>query len=140
MNSPFPEDAWKFLTGSSENIKKIAEAVGFTYKKEMHGFIHPVVIALLSPDGKITRYIHVSRYSYGAAYPVTLSPLDLRLSLADASQGKICRSDREALLYCFPHEPASEGKFFTVLKISGITTIFFIVSFLIYLKATSKRI
>jgi protein SCO1/2 len=136
---PFPEDAWKFLIGNTESIKKITDSLGFKYKKDMHGFIHPVVLVILSPDGKIIRYIHVSKYLYGVAYPVTFSPVELKTALSDASQGKISKSYKQPLLFCFPHTPAKENKFFTILKISGIVMILVIILFLMYLIATSKK-
>jgi protein SCO1/2 len=139
IKSPFPEDAWKFLTGNTENIKKITDSLGFKYKKDMHGFIHPVVLVILSPDGKIIRYIHVSKYLYGVAYPVTFPQVELKTALSDASQGKISKSDKQPLLFCFPHTPAKENKFFTILKISGIVMILIIILFLMYLIATSKK-
>ena len=41
INGPFPDDSWNFLTGNGENIRKIAETIGITFRKEVHGFIHP---------------------------------------------------------------------------------------------------
>jgi len=139
INSSVPEDAWKFLTGSSENIRKITEALGFTYIKEIHGFIHPVVLVVLSPDGKITRYIYVSKYHYGVAYPITFTPLDIATALTDASQGKVGTSVIRSILNCFPHEPSGQERFFNLLGIVGIATLILVVSLFIYLLVTTKK-
>jgi protein SCO1/2 len=33
IEKPFPEDAWRFLTGNRENVHKLADAVGFHFKR-----------------------------------------------------------------------------------------------------------
>ena len=140
INKPFPEEAWKFLTGNSENIEKITEALGFKYRKEMHGFIHPVVLVILSPNGKIIQYIYVSKYLYGVSYPITFPPIELKIALSNASQGNIYKTDEQTPLFCFPHKPSQENMFFTVLKISGIIMILILLIFITYLMATSKKV
>ena len=32
INRPFPETAWRFLTGDKDNIKRLSDAVGIRYK------------------------------------------------------------------------------------------------------------
>ena len=81
-------DGWTFLTGDHQNIDRLTDAVGFHYRQDIHGFNHPVVLIFLSPEGKISRYYSVTKYDYGAAYPVTFSSFDLNVALAEAAQGK----------------------------------------------------
>ncbi len=50
VNRPFPADAWRFLSGDRANIEKLCTAVGFTFRKEMDGFAHPMTLIILSPD------------------------------------------------------------------------------------------
>ncbi|MBI5100138.1 MAG: SCO family protein [Nitrospirae bacterium] len=57
-NIPFPDNAWNFLTGKAESIQKFTQAVGFQYKKEDTGFSHPVVLIVVSTEGKIVRYLY----------------------------------------------------------------------------------
>ena len=86
--SAFPEDGWKFLTGDRESIDRLTQAVGFRFRKEIHGFNHPVVLIFLSPEGKISKYLPVTKYAYGADYPITFSSFDLNMALDRGRSGK----------------------------------------------------
>jgi protein SCO1/2 len=139
MNKPFPEDAWKFLTGDAQNIRKISESVGIGYKKVMHGFVHPEVLVFLSPQGKITRYFHVSTSSYGLGYPVMFSAIDFAGAVNDASKGATGSGIKQTPLLCFPHEPEQQAKFFSVLRTFGTATLILIMSLFIYLRFAKKK-
>lgn len=136
---PFPEEAWKFLTGSGESIRRITEAFGFHYRRESHGFIHPEVLVFLSPGGKITGYHYVSKYQYGLEYPVTFSAAELTAGIVNASRGTPAFSIRKTVLYCFPHEPAGQERFFRLLSVTGVVTLLSIAAFFVYLKVTGRK-
>jgi protein SCO1 len=133
----FPADAWKFLTGDEESIHRVAEAIGFKFRKEGHGFVHPSVLTVLSPEGMIAGYINVEKYLYGVAYPVTFSPEELAQAFSAASTGKIITRGRAPLLFCFPHEPEKWGGFYRLLGITGISTLALMGFLLLYLTVTS---
>ena len=135
----FAEDAWTFLVGDQENIDRLTKAVGFTYRKEIHGFNHPVVLIFLSPDGKISQYFKVTKYAYGADYPINFSSFDLNMGLTQAAQGKEVTGLTKALLYCFSHEPPGQSKFFSFLAVVGLVTLAAMAAFFIYLQVTTRR-
>ena len=139
INKPFPEDAWKFLTGDSENIRKLSEAVGIRYKKVMHGFVHPEVLIFLSPQGGITRYFHVATSSYGLGYPVIFSAVDFTGAITDASKGITGSGIKQTPLLCFPHEPEQQAKFFSMLKTFGTATLLLILALFVYLSFANKK-
>lgn len=95
-------DGWRFLTGNQENIHKVTEAVGFHYKwdAQTHQYIHPAGIMILTPQGKIARYF------FGIDY----DPTDIRLSLVEASGGKIATPTDRVLLFCYCYNPIT-GKY-----------------------------
>ena len=107
-------EGWKFLTGSEANIKAVARALGFTYayNEKRDEYVHPAAFVVATPDGVIARYI------YGLEY----HPKTLRLSLIEASQGKIGSSVDRLILYCF-HYDASEGRYapvaMNIMRVSG---------------------
>jgi len=139
LGKPFPEAAWRFLTASKASIDRLTEATGFRFRRDSHGFIHPSVLILLSPQGKIVKYMQVTKYTYGQAYPVTFSPFDLDVALTEAAQGKAVTTVQRAVLYCFAHEPPGLEKFFGILSIVGIVTLAAMAAFFVYLKVTEKR-
>src|SRR3989338_1185495 len=78
MEKKIAPNGWRFLTGTSENIKIITDRTGFAYQKNKDGtFTHTSTLIALSPKGKITRYI------YGNGY----LPLDVKMALMEASKG-----------------------------------------------------
>jgi protein SCO1/2 len=90
---------WHFLTGDAGAIHSLTQSVGFHYRRDpiTQQFIHPAALILLTPEGKI------SRYFFGIEY----DPTDLRLSLVEASHGKIGSLTDEILLFCYHYDPAT---------------------------------
>ena len=123
IHKPFPGDAWRFLTGDRENIRKLTDAVGFHFRRVGEDFEHPVSLMILAPDGKIVRYM------YGAA-PL---PFDLKLALVEASQGKIGPAISKIARFCFSYDPKGQKLVFNTLKVTGTVTLFFAVSFVAFL-------
>jgi protein SCO1 len=134
-----PADAWHFLTADSGNIRRLTESAGFRFRKDIHGFTHPVVLIFLSPEGKISRYFPVAKYEYGGTYPVSFSSFDLNIALAEAREGKPVTELKRAFLYCFSHEPPGQSKFFYFIAVIGVLTLLAMVSFFVYLQVTTKK-
>ena len=109
---------WHFLTGDEPHIKQLADAVGFryAYDPDSKQFAHAAGIMLLTPQGKISRYL------YGVQYPVR----DLRLGLVEASQGKIGSPVDRVLLFCYHYDPHT-GKYGLlishIIQLVGILTV-----------------
>lgn len=101
-NRPGSEKGWRFLTGSQESIKRLTEAVGFRYSRDPQNgqWAHASGLQVITPDGRVARYF------YGVEY----SARDLRLSLVEASQGKIGTAVDQVLLFCFHYDPTT-GKY-----------------------------
>jgi protein SCO1/2 len=90
---------WPFLTGGEANIRAFAEALGFKYRYDAPTaqFAHPAVAFVLTPEGRISRYL------YGIEFPGR----DLRLSLVEASGGRVGTSFDRVLLKCFRYDPGT---------------------------------
>jgi protein SCO1/2 len=129
IEKPFPEDAWRFLTGNKENIHKLTDAVGFHFKRAGEDFEHPVALIILAPDGKIVRYM------YGAD-PL---PFDLKLALVEASQGRIGPAISKLARFCFSYDPKGKKLVFNMLKVTGTVTLFFALSFIVFLLFKGRR-
>ena len=115
IQRPFPSTAWRFLTGDRENIRKLTEAVGFHFKRVGMDFEHPVTLVILSPEGKITRYM----------YGIDILPFDVKLALVEAREGRIGPAISKVLRFCFSYDPKGKKLVFNVLKVTGVVTLFF---------------
>jgi protein SCO1 len=125
---PF-EKEWKYLTGDSLNIHTLTNAVGYHFQQAGNSFMHPSCIIILSPEGKITRYL------YGTSY----LPFDLRMALVEAQKGQARPTINRVMEYCFSYDP--EGRKYTlqVTKITATIIIFFSLVLFVYLLFRSKR-
>jgi protein SCO1 len=92
-------DAWSFWVDQGGAARRIADAVGFHYKKdEVSGeWAHLASIFVLSPDGRVSRYL------YGIDFPSK----DFRLSLVEAADGKVGTSFDRLVLTCYRYDPSS---------------------------------
>lgn len=108
-------EGWHFLVGNEQNIKKVADTVGFGYRLVGKQYIHVAALFICMPDGRVSRYL------YGVDY----DPQTLRLSLYEAGQGKVGSSMDQILLYCFHYDPTS-GRYgpaaFNLMRFGGVLT------------------
>jgi len=108
---------WHFLTGREENIRKLADTVGFGYRyvEERGQYAHPAAIFVATPDGRMAKYL------FGVLY----QPKTLRLALTEAGEGKVGTAGDQLLLYCF-HYDAQEGRYVlaatNIMRFGGATT------------------
>ncbi len=100
---------WYYLTGDSANIYAIVNAVGYRYKKQGNDFIHPAVITILSPKGKITRYL----------YGVSFLPFDVKLAIIEAGKEQSRPTINRILQFCFSYDPEGRRYTLAVTKISA---------------------
>lgn len=89
--------SWHFLTGTAADIKAVADAVGFRYRYDpsIQQYAHPAGLTILSPNGRVSRYI------LGLDY----LPLDLRLGLTEASADQVSSPAAQILLLCYCYDP-----------------------------------
>ncbi|WP_437719379.1 SCO family protein [Sorangium sp. So ce448] len=96
--APTPE-TWPFLTGALPEIRALAGDLGFrfAYDPQTEQYAHPAAVFVLTPQGRISRIL----------YGIEFSPLDLRLSLLEASRGQIGTPLERVLMTCYRYDPAS---------------------------------
>ena len=119
-NRPDSKDGWHFLTGKQDSIDVLADNCGFRYKYIPHQklYSHPPVFILLSPQGKIVRYIHGLEYE----------PITIQRALVEAAEGKIGSPINRFTFItgCFLYDETS-GKYtpqaIGIMRIGGAATV-----------------
>lgn len=91
---------WRFLTGTEQNVSALMQQIGFHYKQDGGEFSHSVAIMVMTPGGKISQYFT----------DINFPDRDVRLSLIEASEGKIGTALDHFLLFCFRFDP-TKGKY-----------------------------
>ncbi len=129
IEKPFPAASWRFLTGTAANIAAVADSVGFKFIRHGSYFDHPVGIIILSPTGKIVRYMN------GADF----LPADLKLSLLEASEGKVGPTIAKFFRICFSYDPGSHKLVFNTLRVLATVTLSLAGALVIYLVVAGRK-
>jgi protein SCO1/2 len=122
---------WHFLTGGEDAIARVTGVVGFRYQwdESAKQYAHATGLVVLTPDAKIARYL------FGIEY----APKDLRLSLVEASKGRLGTLVDKLLLLCYHYDPKI-GKYgllaIGAMRMAGILTL---VSLGLFVVMTTQR-
>ena len=115
---PAAAGGWHFLTGDAEAIRRLTAAIGFRYAwdERQKQFAHATGIVLLTPRGRIARYL------FGVEY----APKDLRLGLVEAADGRIGTLVDQLLLLCYHYDPQT-GRYSAavlgIVRAAGLLTV-----------------
>ena len=120
------QDAFQFHTATAGNSRELARALGFPYKPDPNrvgDFIHPSVIFVLTPDGRISRYLD----PMGSGMSPEKLAESMKLALLEASDGKIAQSLGERIMnFCYMYDPKAGAytlQAVRVMQIGGALTL-----------------
>ncbi|HRE39840.1 MAG TPA: SCO family protein [Ignavibacteria bacterium] len=128
-NKTTNENTWRFLTADSSNIAKICNALGWKYIKQGDDFAHGAAIMVLSPEGKVVRYL------YGVEY----LPFDFKMALTEASEGRTGATISKLMKLCFSYDPEGRKYVLDFTRISGGIVLLFMSVFVLYLVVKRKK-
>ncbi len=118
---------WMYLTGAQENIDIITNAAGFKYKAQGLDFAHGSAILVLSPQGKITRYL----------FGLTFLPFDLKMAIIEAQKGIARPTINKILELCFAYNPGSKTYTLQITRIVGTITI--LIALIVFIALIIRR-
>ena len=112
--------AWHFLTGRKADIDRLAQTVGFSYSydEKTDQYAHAAGLSILTPDGKIARYL----------FGIDFAPRDLRLAMVEAADRKIGSPVDSVLLYCYHYDPATGAYGLMAMRIVRIAGVLFLLA------------
>jgi protein SCO1/2 len=133
---PGAERGFRFLTGDQASIDALCETVGFRYEYDakIKEYFHASGVMILSPGGIVYRYF------FGLNY----SPVDLRLGIADASEGKEVdlSKDKLLLLLCMRYDPHA-GKYSSsvmlILRAAAALTVVIVATWVLLVWRKNRR-
>lgn len=120
--NPLVSQNWHFMTGTAGANRELANALGFKYRQADNGeFAHSSVFMIITPDGRISRYLSPFLGDDERLADQT------RLALLEASDGKIATGITELLMaWCFMYDPNAGAytlQAVRVMKIGGVLSI-----------------
>lgn len=116
---------WAFLTGTEDQIRLLADSVGFqfNYDEQTDQFAHGAAAYFISPKGVITRYL------FGLQYLAR----DVRFALLDAANGALSTPVDHFLQSCFYYD-AALGSYvalaWRVMRLGGVAVLLALSAFL----------
>ena len=127
------ENNWHFLISPDNEVKQFAEDLGFyyTYDPNSGEFHHSTGVFILNSEGMLSRIL----------YGIAPSGLDLKLAIAEASEGKYRTTIEKALLYCFRYDP-NENSYvvhaLNLMQIVGGLFVLAVLAMIVFLKRGEK--
>ena len=97
------------ITGRSvaATIRRVTRAAGFAFKRDGEDFVHAGALIIVSPEGKITRYIN------GIAY----LPFDIKMAIMEASDGRTGPTIAKVLAFCYRYDPERQTYAFNITRV-----------------------
>ena len=111
-------EGWHCIVGDQRSIAQLADEIGYryAYDPETKQYAHPSGVIVLTPEGKISRYI------FGA----TFDARELRDALIGAREGESTSTLSKLFLICYHYNPIT-GKYgvliMLIVRIAGIATV-----------------
>jgi protein SCO1/2 len=130
LRTPVNPAGWRFYTADSVTAARLTDAAGFYYKRDGNDFAHAAALIIVSPEGKVTRYINGIQYL----------PFDVKMALLDAGEGRTGPTIARLVRYCYSYDP--EGRTYTlnVTRIAGVVVLGLALLFaLVYLIIPKKK-
>lgn len=132
--TPAAKAGWEFLVSPDSAAATLCAAVGFQYKyiPESGQYSHPAALIVLTPEGKVARYVSGLDYT----------PQDIRMALLEASEGKIAQSLGDFFVHlCYRFDPTT-GKYtmhaFRFMQLGAILTATGVVTLIVGLRASER--
>jgi protein SCO1/2 len=123
------ENGWHFFTGDSLMIDRFLDNIGYKVKQEGEEFIHPATLVVLSPKGKITRYLHGTDYL----------PFDVKMAVVEAGMERSGPTINKILDFCFSYDAEGKKYVFNITKVSGSIIIVMALILLGTLMASNRK-
>jgi protein SCO1/2 len=122
---PGAEAGWRFLTGEKESVETLIKTIGykFEYDRTFKEFNHPTGLVIVTPEGKIARYFY--GIGFDREFTIPGGTTTLRLSLVEASEGKMGSLTDQLILTCYSFDREGYSlRISQVVKIAGLLTLF----------------
>jgi len=119
MHRKIDPAAWRWFTGDSASIQRVTDSAGFYFKRDGDVFIHAGALIILSPAGKVTRYIN----------GIQFLPFDVKMAVLEAAEGRTGPTIAKLLTFCYSYDPVGRTYALNVTRVSGIVILFLVLVF-----------
>jgi protein SCO1/2 len=127
-------EGWHCVVGDQRSIAQLADEIGFryAYDPQTKQYAHPSGVIMLTPEGKISRYI------FGA----TFDARELRDALMAARRGESTSTLSKLFLLCYHYNPIT-GKYgaliMSIVRTAGIVTLLLVAGSMALMVGRDRR-
>jgi|JRYL01.1.fsa_nt_gb protein SCO1/2 len=127
-------DGWRVCVGDEQNVKALADSVGFQYYWSEHAnqYAHPPAVVVLTPKGVVSRVLVNTEFE----------PSDLRLALIEASEGKLGTFWDKVRLDCLTFDSRTSTytlAAMTIMRIGGVVTVIGLVAMILIMLRKERQ-
>lgn len=128
------ERGWFFLTGDALAIQRIAGETGFhfAYDPQTNEFAHPSGVIVLTPEGKISRYLTGANFSAN----------ELHEAIFVAGKNENGSVIQRLALICYHYNPLT-GKYgrlvMSIVRVSGVAIVAALIAFVAIMAGHDRR-
>lgn len=128
---PDSADAWHFLVGDERSITELADQAGFryAYDPQIHQYAHPSGVIVLTPKGKISRYV----------FGVRLDARELRDAIIAAKEEKSSSIISQVFLLCYHYNPITGRYGGLILAILRVASLGFVAAIACWIFLMARR-
>jgi len=120
---------WRWFTGDSLSIQRLTDSAGFYFKRDGNDFIHAGALIILSPAGKVTRYIN----------GIQFLPFDVKMAVIEAAEGRTGPTIAKLLKFCYSYDPEGRTYALNVTRISGVIIVGLVLAFVVVFVLRPKK-
>lgn len=125
------ESGWHCLVGDEKSISELTKEVGYSYvyDAETKQYAHPSGVVVLTPEGKISRYV------FGASFNST----ELRGAINGARAGESSSVLSQIFLLCYHYNPITGKYGKLILSILRVSSFGFVALIAFWIYAMARR-
>ena len=125
---------WHCLLGDEKSIAQLSDEMGYryVYDPETKQYAHPSGVIVLTPDGKISRYV----------FGVTFNSTELRDAIAAAKEGKSGSILSQLFLLCYHYIPITGkygGLILSILRGASVVTLLAVIGLVALMVGRDRR-
>ena len=100
---------------------RLTDAAGFYFQREGNDFVHAGALIVVSPEGKIARYINGIQYL----------PFDVKMAVMEAAEGRTGPTIAKLLKYCYRYDEESKSYTMNIPRVGGIVVVLAVAVFVV---------
>lgn len=129
LKRPIDPAGWRWFTADSATIMQLTDAAGFYFRAEGNDYAHAGALIIISPEGKVTRYINGIQYL----------PFDVKMAVMEAAEGRTGPTIAKLIKYCYRYDPDAQSYTMNITRVGGIVVVALVAVFVVVFIVRPKK-